>query len=65
MISENQLLDSNIQAIKGLTRLRIVTCDVRAAADQQFGMLSRLYASKNIELNVIETPFCMVCTSLR
>ncbi|KAI0699281.1 hypothetical protein C8T65DRAFT_719774 [Cerioporus squamosus] len=55
--AEDQSLGSVIEAVDGLPRLRIVTCDRRAREDEHFGDLTRLCTSKGIELFVDETPF--------
>ncbi|KAI0372196.1 hypothetical protein BV20DRAFT_103597 [Pilatotrama ljubarskyi] len=55
--SEDQSLDSVIDAIANLPRLRIVTCASQAAADLKITELGHLCGSKGIELVLDETPF--------
>ncbi|RDX42489.1 hypothetical protein OH76DRAFT_1411072, partial [Lentinus brumalis] len=55
--AEDQSLGSVVEAVDGLPKLRVVTCDRRAREDEQFGDLERLCTSKRIELFIDETPF--------
>ncbi|KAI1789648.1 hypothetical protein LXA43DRAFT_561143 [Ganoderma leucocontextum] len=57
---EPQSLDSVLEAVEVLPRLRVVTCDKRARLDERFGALEGLCAGKGVELFVDETPFWVV-----
>ncbi|RPD62358.1 hypothetical protein L227DRAFT_544864 [Lentinus tigrinus ALCF2SS1-6] len=55
--TEDQSLQSIIEAVSDLPKLKVVTCDRRAREDELFGELEGLCASKGVELFVDETPF--------
>lgn len=58
--SEDQSLNSIIEVVEELPKLRIVTCDGRARDEERFEELERLCAHKGLELYVDETPFWVV-----
>lgn len=62
---EPQSLESVIEAVGVLPRLRVVTCDKRARLDERFGELEGLCAGKGVKLFVDETPFWVVSAASR